>query len=733
MPQTENTFQEFELMFRSLVEMSPIGVGFARDGITVDANRVYLEIFGYDNLNQIRNVPLLKMIAPECHAEMLDRLRRRSQGLPVEDAYEVLGLRKNGSTFPLHISAKRIETSEGPITLAFFVDLTDQKQKEQTVKESTTKYKLLFETSNDGIFLQNSDGFFIDCNEKGAIMLGRSKQEVIGLSPADISPERQPDGRLSMDIAGERFAAALNGKPQQFEFQTLKPNGNAFDVELSISLVEYAGAPCIQAIARDITERKQGAENLRESEERFRVLVQHAPEAIIVFDVENNRIVDANINAEKLFQCDLKELLQLSPTNFIQSPETDNATYSQSFRNNNDRILQGEQLVFERTLRGARGQKSICEVRLTRLPAGNKKLIRASLVDITERKTAEEKLRESKAKLRGLFELSPLGISLTDMAGHYIQFNQSFEKITGYSETELLDLDYWMLTPGKYATDEAEQLKSLKSLGHYGPYEKEYRRKDGSLIPIRLNGMLISGRDGQQYIWSIVEDITGLKEIEKQKIELHNHFNMMLEEEKSHIAREIHDELGSKMTAMKRILQQVIQDIHPIGIPDQLSDKLKSVSNLIKDTSTITRNIISELRPAVLDDLGLLAAIEWQAEEFHKLTGIEYVVNCIGDNGQLERNYSIALFRILQEALENVTKHSGASMVEIEYYNGEDEILLSISDNGHGLPADWSKKANSFGIRGIKERVNQLNGKIEFNITPSGGHSMLVKLPLSKH
>ena len=124
-----------------------------------------------------------------------------------------------------------------------------------------------------------------------------------------------------------------------------------------------------------------------------------------------------------------------------------------------------------------------------------------------------QRLREKEAKLRGLYELSPLGIALTDMRGRYIKFNEAFRRICGYSSDELKTLDYWSLTPEEYAAQEATQLDLLNSKGYYGPYEKEYINKDGRRIPIRLNGMLVTGADEKNYIWSIVEDISEWKQI----------------------------------------------------------------------------------------------------------------------------------------------------------------------------------------------------------------------------
>ncbi|SFN10278.1 PAS domain-containing protein [Formivibrio citricus] len=147
------------------------------------------------------------------------------------------------------------------------------------------------------------------------------------------------------------------------------------------------------------------------------------------------------------------------------------------------------------------------------------------LLDVTERKLAEAASNE---KLRALFELSPLGIALTDMQGRYVEFNEAFRRICGYSTEELLALDNWSLTPKRFESDEARQLESLQKSGRYGPYEKEYLRKDGTPVPIQLSGMLVTGGDGKKYIWSIVEDISARKLAEKKLIESESHLQTLI-------------------------------------------------------------------------------------------------------------------------------------------------------------------------------------------------------------
>jgi diguanylate cyclase (GGDEF)-like protein/PAS domain S-box-containing protein len=133
-----------------------------------------------------------------------------------------------------------------------------------------------------------------------------------------------------------------------------------------------------------------------------------------------------------------------------------------------------------------------------------------------EEKRMEEGLRANNEKLKSLYELSPVGITLTDMRGRFIEFNRAFEQICGYDREELSQLNNWVLTPKEYAEREMEQLASLNRRGYYGPYEKEYIRKDGMRVALRLNGALTTGQDGRRYIWSIVEDISDRKRHQEQ-------------------------------------------------------------------------------------------------------------------------------------------------------------------------------------------------------------------------
>ncbi len=180
--------------------------------------------------------------------------------------------------------------------------------------------------------------------------------------------------------------------------------------------------------------------------------------------------------------------------------------------------------------------------------------------EVAERKQLEDALRESESKLRGLYELSPLGIALTDMNGRYVEFNESFQRICGYSEKELKALDYWTLTPKRYEAEEARQLESLASVGHYGPYEKEYVRRDGTLVPLRLNGVLVTDRNGEHFIWSIVEDITEHRQAQQALHRARDELELRVRERTTELI-DLNSEL-SKEVAERRRAERELQEFN---------------------------------------------------------------------------------------------------------------------------------------------------------------------------
>jgi len=222
-----------------------------------------------------------------------------------------------------------------------------------------------------------------------------------------------------------------------------------------------------------------------------------------------------------------------------------------------------------------------------------------------------------------------------------------------------------------------------------------------------------------------------LQEYNETLIKLSAHLQTVREEERTRIAREIHDELGQALTAIKMDVSWIRKRL-PADI-EGLHPRLEAILSLADKTIGSVRRISSDLRPGILDDLGLVPAIEWQADEIQARTGIECHVICDTDDIDMGDNYNVALFRIVQESLTNVVRHSDATKVEITLSQIDDKIDLEIFDNGKGIKVDEINNSQSFGLIGIRERVHFCNGTVQFTGNEGEGTLIRVTIPLMKN
>ncbi|MBM4294114.1 MAG: sensor histidine kinase [Deltaproteobacteria bacterium] len=219
-----------------------------------------------------------------------------------------------------------------------------------------------------------------------------------------------------------------------------------------------------------------------------------------------------------------------------------------------------------------------------------------------------------------------------------------------------------------------------------------------------------------------------LKRSQEQLRDLASHLQFIREEERGQIAREIHDELGQALTALK-------MDVHWLShkLPqDQalLSGKIKSMSGLIDTTVQSVRRISSELRPKLLDDLGLSAAMEWQANEFMSRAGIQCNISSEPEDIILDQARSSAFFRIFQETLTNIARHAHATKVEVILQEDSETVELIVRDNGQGITERQIADAKSYGIIGIRERVHSLGGDLKITGAPNKGTTVQVRIPI---
>lgn len=222
-----------------------------------------------------------------------------------------------------------------------------------------------------------------------------------------------------------------------------------------------------------------------------------------------------------------------------------------------------------------------------------------------------------------------------------------------------------------------------------------------------------------------------VKELKKSHEELRNlaaHLQHAREEERKWIAREIHDELGQALTALKMDLSVMERRLETNQV-ETLAGMVKTDLELVSTTLDTVRSLCTELRPAILDHLGLGAAIEWQAEEYRKRSGIECSFKMVPDNISIDGNHSIALFRIFQESLTNVLRHAKATKVTATLSDQGGSVILEIADNGIGITDEHLSKANSYGLLGIRERVQICNGELRIAGSQNAGTTITVIIP----
>jgi signal transduction histidine kinase len=205
------------------------------------------------------------------------------------------------------------------------------------------------------------------------------------------------------------------------------------------------------------------------------------------------------------------------------------------------------------------------------------------------------------------------------------------------------------------------------------------------------------------------------------------------EEEGTRIAREIHDELGAALTSLRWDLESFDKIISESGDQSQLKvlrERIESMLRLTETTIGSVRRISSELRPSVLDDLGLVEAIEWQAQQFQSRTGIICRWDCSLENFDLSQEQSTAIFRIFQEALTNILRHAQATSVDIMMKAEAGEFVLAIIDNGRGITENEKSGSQSLGLLGMQERAHLIGGKISFTGVEGEGTVITIRVPI---
>jgi PAS domain S-box-containing protein len=335
-------------------------------------------------------------------------------------------------------------------------------------------------------------------------------------------------------------------------------------------------------------------------------------------------------------------------------------------------------------------------------------------------------------RLIGLLESAMDGIISCDDSQAIVLYNRAAEKMFGWTAEEALGQPLTLLIPSRFHSMHSQQVRQFGATGttsrRMGDNTILYaRRKNGDEFPIEASISKLSTPEGKLYT-VILRDITERVRARDELAAFAAESAGVREQEKARIARELHDELAQALTAAK---------MDAIWLRDRLPEdaeaqsKLDTMLQMLDACVASTRRIAADLRPLVLDDLGLVPALEWLVQNFTQRTSVpcELIVD---ESLELEEPFATGVFRIVQESLQNVAKHAEAQRVEVEIQMQGDYLLLRVQDDGIGFRPSAPRKPQSLGLVGLRERAQLMRGELRVDSSPGAGTRVDARIPTLK-
>ena len=726
-----------EKRFRELAELLPTPLSCKTiDDKIIFVNQAYITQFGYT----VADIPNFQKWLQNAYRNKADR----------DQAYKIwkedVEILKAGKPTKLKIlevynkaGLKRIvenrTTISGNYIYCSYNDITERKESEKILKESEARFRNLAEQMSFPVSFVTIDGTFIFLNNAFTNKFGYTLEDF-------------PNIKTVVNNTNINYKAKKNGiNSWENEIKNLFKNKktitNIIDVETKngeIKQVEYSASlsdDFVFYIYSDITEQKRAEQKMIENEERFRSIVENLPIPLVSINPitgvifsnkkhqniigHNNLKAENTDNIEKFSINDLVDEKSRVHFNILLNKVKNNGI--------DNTIIEPSYLI-----------KILCKDKKIRTFEITENIFGNTLYtvfhDITEQIKATELLKESEQKFKALAENMPISIGAYDLKGRVIFINNYFTYLTGYKIADVPTIKDW------YKQTQPNTTRRIEFYNYWIKTVADFRA--GKLLVKPEIKASSRCKDGSfkyfTYSFSIHNDITYIliiditeqekakKQLEKSHQELRSlasHLQNIREEERKFVAREIHDELGQQLTGIKMDVSAIFKKIKPIS---SLQDtEFKQVLEMLNLSVKTVRKISSQLRPSILDDLGLSAAIEWQAQEFSKRAGVICVFNNSLNNEIFAPEIQSNLFRILQESLTNIMRHAAAKNVLIDLQNIDNSICLTISDDGKGFNQKISKP--TLGLLGMKERAIMMKGSFAMESVKGKGTIVRIYVP----
>ncbi len=719
----EGALRESQRQYREIFELASVGIFQSTpEGRILLANPALAKMLGYASTDDLRELDLARDIylRAEDRAALVARYGRSADAWTVEVEWR----KRDGTPLWVQISAHAVQNTAGQPQYfeAFVQDVTERRRSVDELRLSEARYRALATNLPDtSVFLFDHDLRYVLVDGSSLAGVGMSKEALEGRTiwdvlPADMATRLAPLRREALAGNIVEFEESYGGRTHAVHLLPIRDGTGA---------VIYG-----MGVAVDITDRKRAAERLAENEGWLRAIVDAEPECVKVLD-GSGRVVSMNPAGLAMVEADTPEQIVGQKVLSVVVPE-----YHQAFTDLENRVLAGESGTLEFEIVGFKGTRRWLETHAVplRSPRGDVHSVLGITRDITTRKQAERALRESEERLQLVSRATNDAVWDWDFESDELWWGEAFHALFGYAGHEVEPrIESWH---NRIHPDDRERvINGVRAAIDGGEIfwsdEYRFRRKDGAYAQIYDRGHVIHDADGRpvRMVGSMME-ISERRRTEAQLRNLAARLEAIREEERTRIAREIHDEVGQALTALKMDLAWLAKKIPARGTP--VRRKLVGMEGVIDATMDALHRILAELRPGVLDDLGLPAAIRWLADEFKRRTEITCTVHMTGGEPGLDSGQATAVFRILQEALTNVARHAKARRVEIRLHVLPTAFELVVTDDGRGITAEELQATGTLGILGMRERAITWHGRVTVHGDPGRGTTVRVFMPVDR-
>lgn len=710
----EREMQKAELKYQDLFSRAKDGIIVCNmDGEILEVNIAFSEIseFSNEDLKGKNIYDFLKLRITEADPIHFDELKEKAPELTIGRI-----LTKSNLVKDLECSTSII--SDGNF-MTIVRDITEKTQTLKDLSDSETRYKTLADNAPVGIFETNHIGKTIYVNEKLLSFSGRTFDEVMGNLWLDYL---HPDDRLKI-LENWELNAGLEAESIS-EYRIVDKKGFIRTVQgCAVPTYDYKGKfrGHIGTLV-DITKEREALSDLKASEEKYRVLIEQASDAIYICD-ESGKISTVNKRTVEYSGYSEVELVGKSIYDFINPSDfVEKAKELESLK-------EGKIIQVTREVRNKAGQSFSFDVTAKSISDGRILVIAR---DITDKLATQALVVKERDLSNSVINSLPGIFYLHNREGLILKWNKNLETVTGFDHTEMDGIDVRQFFDSSKIEMMTHEAKQVFDFG-YGTTNAVFINKNGIKTPYYLSGYRLN-YEGETCIIAVGIDIS--EKIQQEKLlkhsyeeirELASHLTKIRDEERKRISREIHDELGQKLTAIRMDVGWIFEKG---GALNQVAkESLENIVSLLNDGNESVRRILTELRPAILHDRNLIEALKNQNESFvaTKKIPIDFTHNF--SDVEIPEAVADCIFRVYQESLTNIMRYAEATRVGCDVSIKDDSLSVSITDNGKGFNIKDTGLKKRFGILGMKERIYSQGGELDIQSSEGVGTTISFSIP----